>query len=254
MSITAPANGAMFPSATALTVSASASDSDGTVSQVQFFAGATSIGTKTASPCSISWTPASSGPFTLTAVATDNQGATTTSAPVSITVTAASGGNTATFVKSDTTTKGTWRGTYGATGYSMANDTTSLPSSAQLTVNAPGSWTWVSNTFDTRALQRGTVPNRQAAAWYSFTSFTMDLNLTDGATHQVSLYSLDWDGSGRAEKIEVVNADTGTVLNTQNISAFSNGVWLVWNVKGHVTFRITSTASANGVVSGLFVD
>jgi len=61
VSNTAPANGTTFPPATAITVSASASDSDGTVSQVQFFAGATLTGTKTASPYSISWTPAAGG-------------------------------------------------------------------------------------------------------------------------------------------------------------------------------------------------
>src|SRR5262249_59970272 len=70
----------------AIRVSANASDSDGTVSQVQFFAGATLIGTDTTSPYSISWTPAAGGSYTLTAVASDNLGATTTSAPVTITV------------------------------------------------------------------------------------------------------------------------------------------------------------------------
>src|SRR6185436_17847119 len=86
VNLTAPANLASFGSGVAITVSANASDTDGTVSQVQFFAGATPIGTDTSSPYSISWTPASGGAYALTAVATDNQTATTTSAAVNITV------------------------------------------------------------------------------------------------------------------------------------------------------------------------
>ena len=41
------------------------------------------------SPYSLSWSNSAPGTYTLTAVATDNQGATTTSLPVSITVAAA---------------------------------------------------------------------------------------------------------------------------------------------------------------------
>ena len=58
MSLTALANGAPFAGGVAITVSANASDSDRTVSQVQFFDGATPIGTDTTSSHSISWTPA----------------------------------------------------------------------------------------------------------------------------------------------------------------------------------------------------
>src|SRR5262249_30199753 len=102
VSLTAPASGASVASGTAITVQANASDSDGTVSQVQFFAGATPIGTDTTSPFSISWTPPSAGSYSLTAVATDNLAATTTSAPVSITVTSG-GATSAAYVRTDTT-------------------------------------------------------------------------------------------------------------------------------------------------------
>ena len=91
VSLTAPANGASFTAPASITVSASASDADGTVSKVDFFAGTTSIGTDTTSPYSITWNNVGTGSYSLTAVATDNVGATTTSAARTITVT----GNTA---------------------------------------------------------------------------------------------------------------------------------------------------------------
>jgi hypothetical protein len=86
VSITSPANNAIFTAPASITVSATASDSDGTVTQVQFFAGATLIGTDTTSPYSITWSNVAAGAYSLAAVATDNAGAKTTSAAVSITV------------------------------------------------------------------------------------------------------------------------------------------------------------------------
>src|SRR5205085_1358365 len=54
-SLTAPANGATFTAPATITVSANASDTDGTISKVDFFAGSTLIGTDTTSPYSITW-------------------------------------------------------------------------------------------------------------------------------------------------------------------------------------------------------
>ncbi len=85
VAITAPTNGAVFSAPWTGTIQATASDSDGTVSQVQFFAGAAPLGTVANPGANVSLEvnlPA--GTYTLTAVATDNLGATTTSAPVVI--------------------------------------------------------------------------------------------------------------------------------------------------------------------------
>jgi endoglucanase len=87
VSITSPANNASFAAGSTITISANATDSDGSISKVEFFRGATLIGTSTAGPYSFSWTNAAAGTYSLTAKATDNAGAVTTSAAVSITVT-----------------------------------------------------------------------------------------------------------------------------------------------------------------------
>lgn len=86
VSITSPAEGASFTAPITLYVAANAGDTDGTVTSVTFYANGSSIGSDTSSPFAVSWTPSSNGPFTLSAVATDNQGATTTSAAVHVTV------------------------------------------------------------------------------------------------------------------------------------------------------------------------
>jgi len=85
VAITSPTNGAAFPAGATIRIQANASDSDGSVSQVEFFDGATSLGAITASPFNLNATLAS-GSHMLTAVATDNQGATNSSAMIMITV------------------------------------------------------------------------------------------------------------------------------------------------------------------------
>ncbi len=68
------------------TITAIASDSDGTISKVEFYEGTTKLGEATASPYVCVWTNTFAGTFSLTAKATDNGNAATLSAPVTVTV------------------------------------------------------------------------------------------------------------------------------------------------------------------------
>ena len=51
-----------------------------------------------------------------------------------------------------------------------------------------------------------------ASLWFNAPSFTLDVNMKDGNTHQVALYALDWDNyqGGRAEQIQILDASTNT--------------------------------------------
>lgn len=94
VSLTSPAAGASFTAGSSITVSANASDTDGSVSKVEFFRGGTSLGIDTSAPYSVTWANASAGSHTFKAVATDNNNAVTSSTTVSVTVTAASNDTT----------------------------------------------------------------------------------------------------------------------------------------------------------------
>jgi hypothetical protein len=111
---------------------------------------------------------------------------------------------------------------------------------------------WASSTQDVRALQKGsaTATDRIAATWYG-SSYAIDVNVGSG-THKVALYALDWDTTQRVERIDVLDAVTGAVLDSRTASSFSNGTYLVWNVMGHVKFNVTLTGGANAVLSGIF--
>ena len=160
---------------------------------------------------------------------------------------------TASFLKQDTTTQGSWIGTYGAQAYDIVSGPTSLPSYATVTPSGESTWTWSTTSSDRRALQVPGSSNRVAAVWYSATSFTVNVNLSDGKSHDLELYFDDWDSSGRAETVQISNA-SGTVLSTESISSFSTGLYLDWQVSGDLVITFTRTAGNNAVLNGLFID
>jgi plastocyanin len=86
VSISAPNNGAVFSAGQSITIRAAASDPDGTVTNVDFFANGTKFGSVSNPPYTTTLPNAAAGSYALTAVATDKLGASTTSASVNITV------------------------------------------------------------------------------------------------------------------------------------------------------------------------
>jgi hypothetical protein len=86
VSITSPANTATFNVGSSITINASATDADGSITSVAFYNGTTLLGTSTVAPYTYTWATPAVGSYALTAVATDNSGATTTSAVVNVSV------------------------------------------------------------------------------------------------------------------------------------------------------------------------
>jgi predicted phage tail protein len=88
VSLTSPAAGASFSAPASVSLTASATDSDGTIQKVEFYSGTTLLGVDTTSPYSFSWTGVATGTYSVSAVATDNLGAKTVSSWRDVTVTA----------------------------------------------------------------------------------------------------------------------------------------------------------------------
>jgi sialate O-acetylesterase len=86
VSLLSPVSGAMLPSASVITLSAQASDANGTVTNVEFFVGGTKLGHITSPPYSVSWSNPADGRYVLSVAATDNDGLKTTSNPIKVTV------------------------------------------------------------------------------------------------------------------------------------------------------------------------
>jgi hypothetical protein len=88
VSLTSPLNGTSYSNPSSIVLSANATDSDGSITKVEFFEGANKLGEVTTSPYDFTWNNPSpmSSPYVVTAKATDNTDLTTTSSAVSVTV------------------------------------------------------------------------------------------------------------------------------------------------------------------------
>jgi hypothetical protein len=86
ISITSPSTGDVFASGSDITIAANASDSDGFVTKVEFFAGYTKIGEDAVAPYSCTWHNPTMGRYSLTARATDNNTGVKISPAVSISI------------------------------------------------------------------------------------------------------------------------------------------------------------------------
>src|SRR6266545_4794428 len=183
----------------------------------------------------------------------DASNAASASAPLSQVVNASSAA--ASFVGTDLLTQGNWKGKYGSDGYAIFGDSTNYPAYAAVTPAGKLDYVWAAQpNSDPRALQRGVAAGRIAACWYSASSFSVDINLTDAASHRVTLYLLDRDSNTRVTRVEVLDAVTQQVLATQTVQSYNPGVYLLWNLQGHVILRFTKVGGANAVLSGLFFD
>lgn len=160
----------------------------------------------------------------------------------------------ATFVGENTTAQGSWQGVYGSQGAVVVGDTQQLPPTIQVVPQGVAGFVWAPTTPDPRALQKVSNPaDRIAGVWYSSTSFTLDVNITDGQSYQLALYLLDWDQQVRSETITVFDPATRTIVDTRSASSFANGVYMIWRVQSHVIFQITNApGSPNAAMSGLF--
>jgi len=83
VAIVSPSNNSTYTQGKPVTISANASDFDGTIAKVEFYHGTSLIATDDVAPYSTVWNPAI-GDYALTAKATDNGGAVSTSLPVNV--------------------------------------------------------------------------------------------------------------------------------------------------------------------------
>ena len=84
VSIIDPADGTLFPSGADITIDAIASDTDVTITKVEFFEGANYLGQDTTAPYSYTWMSAAAGQYVITAKTTNSNGFSSVSTPVTI--------------------------------------------------------------------------------------------------------------------------------------------------------------------------
>src|SRR6266568_2328169 len=84
VSVSHPADGANFSVNDNISITADAADADGSIVKVEFFRDDAKLGESMKSPYNLTWSNAQPGNYLLTARASDDRGATRTSAPVQV--------------------------------------------------------------------------------------------------------------------------------------------------------------------------
>jgi hypothetical protein len=169
----------------------------------------------------------------------------------------------AAFAGIDADTHGRWKHKYGADGYDVIGADQHLPSYAALSYIGTNDITWSANTTDEKALQKPAPDtDRVAASKQSQLHEIIDVNLNGGLQDlkKVSLYLLDWDNAegGRQTLVDVMDANTGKLLDSRIVNDYQNGKYLTYRVAGHVQFRLTRLFKENmgevgpPTISGVF--
>jgi hypothetical protein len=180
------------------------------------------------------------------------------------------------FVGEDTTTRGDWQGTYGADGHWIATPDGAVNNSAvleclfrwptyawvtdQVGGPPPGHWpqewvihgpanVWQVPSADARALMVAGTTNR-IAAYRSAVSNDIRICLADDQSHRFALYCLDWTG-GRTQRVDILDVNDGALLDSRTVANFTNGTYLVWDLRGTVRVRVTALAGTPAI-SGFF--
>lgn len=232
VALTAPAAGSTFNTGTTITLSANASDSDGSVSKVEFFRGSTSLGSDTSAPYSVSWSGAAAGSYALSAKATDNAGAMTSSATVNITVNATTTDTTApsvpTGLAATTQTSASitlaWNastdnsGGSGVAGYSVYRNGTLVGSPATPSFTDSALQADTAYTYTVRA--RDNAGNTSAAS--AQISARTSVATGGGGNKRVIGYFTQWGIYGRNYQVKDIEASGSAGYLTHINYAFGN--------------------------------
>jgi hypothetical protein len=255
IAMTNPAPHALFVQPTTVPLKAHLEVLGGSVERVEFHSGTNNLGHSGHPPYLLEWTNAPVGAHSIVARAIDAAGTSIDSLPVPIVVSGPT--PSALLLTSNATTKGVWKNVFGRDGAIIVGDSTNLPSYAEVDVGGARTVVWSPATVDGRALERVSGLLRVAAAWEADGEFSIDLNLVDGRLHRLGLYFLDWNANLstlRSQTIEVTDDTRGIILDRRTLANFSGGVYLAWQLRGHVRIRVVSENSRTAVVSGLFLE
>ena len=251
--ITAPANNTTYGPAPTITITASATDSNGTISKVDFYNGSTHIGTATTSPFTISWA-APAGTATITAIATDNQNLTKTSAPITVTVRAApvvtllTPMNNATFIAPTNITLTSSASVSNSTitqvtyfnGTTLIGTATQAPFSVIWNSVAAGNYSITAQATD--ALSETTTSAASNITVINNTAPTISLNATPAsatAPATITLSATAADSDGSVVQVDFYNGTTLLQTVTQVPFTYS------WNNIAAGSYTLTAKATDN---------
>lgn len=145
-----------------------------------------------------------------------------------------------TFAGKDEQTKGMWTEKYGSVGYVIPGAGVKMPTDAEVFFINGDTHIWQNETRDIQAVTLPDKDIRIAAARSHPLHEIIDFDFTDGKEHDVAIYFLDWDRKGRWTVVDIIDPDTRKVLHSYNLTDYAQGIYLNYQMKGHLQCRITN--------------
>jgi hypothetical protein len=221
-----------------INLSATASDSDGSIAKVEFFNGSTRIGADSSSPYAMTWSDVAAGTYPLTAKAIDNQGASTVSAPITITVNAPNKAPTVSLSSPSTATSLVAPATISLNATAADSDgsiakVVFFDGSVKIgtDTSSPYAMSWTNIAAGTYSLTAKAIDNQGASGTSAVLTVTVEdpnqkptVTLTspaDGSTlltSGVRLTAKASDGDGSISKVEFYA--NGTLIHTENYKPY----------------------------------
>jgi hypothetical protein len=162
------------------------------------------------------------------------------------------------FLGVDDTTKGSWLGAYGKDGHIVFGDESLIPQYASVSFINGKTAVWRASTREERALQKPSNPKERLIARREHSLHEIiDVRIAEGP-RKVALYFCDFDRQNRQMAVDVLGADTTDVLDSQILNNFPDGKHLLYEIDGHVQFRLTKFFydhywnPGTPVISGIF--
>lgn len=261
VSLTSPANNTTFTAPATIAIAATATDADGTISKVEFYNGSTKLGEDTNSPYSYSWSNVAAGTYALTAKATDDKGATTTSATVNIIVNAPS--NTAPVVSiTSPANNATFTAPASITISASASDADGTIGKVEFfngntklgeDLTSPYSYSWGSVAAGTYQLTARAVDNSGAAATSALINITVN-NPTNSAP-AVSINSPANNATFSAPASIAISANASDTDGAiAKVEFFQGSTKLGEDVTAPYTYNWTGVAAGNYALTAKATD
>ena len=155
------------------------------------------------------------------------------------------------FIKSESTTRGTWNGVYGSQGYIVAepnnSGTASLPSwlSWAIAGNSNADQSGFYNSTSDEPDLPGSPGSKFTTVWYSLTNFIVGLTSSPTHSYLMSTYMADTGSFQRVQTVQIEDLSANVLDGPRTVSSFAVGQWWQWDITGSVNIRYTYVSGTN---------
>ncbi len=248
VNVTSPVGSSTYTVGDTINITATAADSDGTITKVEFYDGPILLGVDTSAPYAYTWNGASEGAHSITTRATDNDGAVTTSTPVDVNVNSSVPPTVSLNAPAITTGEAV---ELTATAADADGSVVSVEFYDGATLlhtdtTAPYSYTWNTAVQGVHSMTAKAVDNTGATATSSTVNVNVDSTYNDRPIVNL-ITPIDLAEYSVGDVVALTATATDTDGSIANVAFYSNGELLNVDTTAPYTFNWTATKGIHAI-------